>query len=115
MPALSRRPAGLLGGLADLFTWFVRARDWYFALPRFKFEAMTFGLAVLVGFIVMPVLIYLAGHFTLKEYANGGVFSLYFDFFKGLIELQPSFWLVVAGPFVFLSLLRIFRLILRKV
>ena len=28
MPALSRRPAGVLEGLADLFTWFVRARDW---------------------------------------------------------------------------------------
>ena len=114
MPALSRRPAGLLGGPADLFTWFVRARDWYFALPRFKFEAMTLGLAVLVGLIVMPVLIYLAGYFTLQQYIHGGVFALYFDFFKGLIEWQPSFWLVVAGPFVFLTLFRIFRWILRK-
>jgi hypothetical protein len=114
MPALSRRPAGLLGGLADLFTWFVRARDWYFALPRFKFEAMTLGLAVLAGLIVMPVLIYLAGRIALKEYIHGSVFALYWDFFKGLFQLRTSYWLVLAGPFVFLTLFRVFRWILRK-
>jgi hypothetical protein len=97
-----------------LFNWFVRARDWYFALPRFKFEAMTFGLAVLVGLVVMPVLIYLAGIVALKEYIHGGVFALYFDFFKGLFELRPSFWVVVAGPFVFLTLFRFCRWVLRK-
>ena len=114
MPALSRRPAGLLEGTAGLFNWFVRARDWYFALPRFKFEAMTLGLAVFVGLFIMPVLIFLAGHFTLKEYVHGGLFALYYDFFKGLINGIPSFWLVVAGPIVFLTLFRVFRWILRK-
>jgi hypothetical protein len=114
MPALSRRPAGLLGGLADLFTWFVRARDWYFSLPRLQFEAMTFGIAVLVGLLVMPVLIYLAGLATLKAYAHGGVFSLYYDWFKGLFGFVPSFWVVVMGPYAFLSFLRLCRWILRK-
>ena len=52
----------------------------------------------------MPALIYLAGRYTLMAYANGGVFALYFDFFKGLFELRPSCWIVVVGPFVFLSL-----------
>ena len=75
---------------------------------------MTLGLALLFGLLVMPALIYLAGYFVLKPYANGGIFSLYYDFFKGLIEPRPSFWIVVLGPFVFLSLFRIFRLILRK-
>jgi hypothetical protein len=113
MPALSRRPAGLLEGLADLFNWFVRARDWYFALPRLNFEAMTFGLALLAGLIVMPALIYLAGRIALNDYAQGSVFALYFDFFKGLFG-HSSFWIVVAGPFVFLTLFRLFRWILRK-
>ena len=45
----------------------------------------------------------------------GGVFALYFDFFKGLFEPRPSCWIVVAGPFVLLTLFRIFRLILRKI
>jgi hypothetical protein len=114
MPAISRRPAGLLGCLADWFNWFLSARDWYFALPRLQFEAMTFGVAVLAGLLVMPVLIYLAGLVALKPYANGGVFSLYYDWFKGLFELRPSFWAAVAGPIAFLSLFRVFRWILRK-
>ncbi len=93
----------------------MRARNWYLALPRFKFEAMTFGLAVLAGLLVMPVLIYLAGLVALKAYANGGVFTLYYDWFKGLFELRPSFWAVVIGPFAFLTLFRVFRWILRKI
>jgi len=102
------------GALANLFNWFYRARDWYFALPRFQFEAMTLGLAVLFGLLVMPAFIFLAGHIALKDYANGGVFALYLDFFKGLFRPRPSFWAVAAGPFVFLTVVRLFRWILRK-
>ena len=51
---------------------------------------------MLFGLLVMPALIYLPGYFILKPYANGGVFSLYFDFFKGLIEPRPSFWIVLV-------------------
>jgi len=101
--------------LAKLFNWFVRARDWYFALPRFKFEAMTLGLAVLFGLLVMPAFIFVAGHIALRDYANGSVFALYADFFEGLFEPRPSFWTVIAGPAVFLTLARLFRIVLRKV
>ena len=114
MPALSRRPAGLLEGLADLFTWFVRARDWYFALPRLQFEAMTFGVALAVGLLVMPLLIYLAGMIALKAYQNGGVFSLYYDWFTGLFGGHSSYWIVVIGPIGFVTLFRLCRWILRK-
>ena len=114
MPALSRRPAGLLGGLADLFNWFVRARDWYFALPRFQFEAMTLGGTLLLGLLVMPVLIYLAGLIALKAYAHGGIFSLYYDWFAGLLGTHSSFWIVVIGPLAFLTLFRLCRWLVRK-
>jgi hypothetical protein len=97
-----------------LFNWFVRARAYYFSLPRLQFEAMTLGLMVACGLILMPALIYLPGYYVLKPYANGGLFALYHDFIKGLIELRPSCWITLAGPFFFLSLFRIFRLILRK-
>jgi len=100
--------------MATLFNWFVRAHAYYFSLPRFQFEAMTLGLAVLFGLLVMPALIYLPGFYILRPYANGGVFALYWDFFKGLVELRPSCWIALAGPFAFLTLYRIFRLILRK-
>jgi len=100
--------------MAKLFNWFVRAHAYYFSLPRFQFEAMTLGLALLFGLLVMPALIYLPGFFILRPYANGGLLALYWDFFKGLVEMRPSCWIALAGPFVFLTLFRIFRLILRK-
>jgi hypothetical protein len=113
MPALSRRPAGVRGR-AILFDWFHRGRDWYLAQPRLSFEAITFGAALLVGLLVMPALIFVAGYFTLQPY-DGGLFSLYYDFFKGLLVPQLTFWYVVAGPLVFLTLLRLFKLILSKI
>ena len=100
--------------MATLFNWFVRAHAYYFSLPPFKFEAMTLGLAVLFGLLVLPPLIYLPGFYILKPYQNGGVFALYWDFSKGLVELRPSCWIALIGPFAFLSLYRVFRLILRK-
>jgi hypothetical protein len=122
MRALSRRPAGLRGPGLKLFTWFERARDYYFSLSRPKFEAMTLGLALLVGLLIMPALIYLAGKYTLGAYSHGtpmegqsSVFTLFYDFYKGLIELRPSCWIVLLGPFVFLCFVRLCRVILRKV
>ncbi|MBC8028437.1 MAG: hypothetical protein H7Y89_20785 [Steroidobacteraceae bacterium] len=97
-----------------MFDWFYRARDWYLSQPRLNFEAITVGAALLVGFLVMPALIYVAGSVTLESY-DGGLFSLYSDFFKGLFVPQMSFWCVVVGPLVFLTLLRLFKLILSKI
>jgi hypothetical protein len=114
MPALSRRPADSSGDLRTLFNWFVRARDWYFALPRLQFEAMTFAFAALVGLLIMPAMIYVAGLIALKAYANGGVFSLYYDWFAGLFGGHSSYWIVVIGPFAFLTLFRSCRWIVRK-
>ena len=97
-----------------MFNWFSRARAYYFSQPRLNFEAMTLGLALLFGLLVMPALIYLPGYYVLKPYANGGIFALYLDVYKGLVELRPSCWVMVFGPFLFLTLFRIFRFILRK-
>ena len=101
-------------GHGELFNWLVRARDGYFAMPPLKFEATTFGLTVLIGLLVMPALIYVAGTSVLMPYANGGLFSLYFDFLKGLVALRPSCWIVLLGPFGFLTLIRFFRFLTRK-
>jgi len=104
-----------------LFSWFERARSYYFSQSRPKFEAITLGLALLVGLVVMPALVYLAGRYSLGPYSRGtalepssSLFSLFFDFYKGLVELRPSCWIVVMGPFVFLTFVRVCRLILRK-
>ena len=97
-----------------MFNWFGRARDQYLALPRFKFEATTLGLAVLAGLVLMPALIFVAGHFTLREYANGGLFALYFDFYKSLVAFEEAAWIVLIGPFAFVCVFRIFWLILAR-
>jgi hypothetical protein len=109
------QPVGGNRGLSNLFTWFTRSRDWYFSQPILSFEAVTFGLAILFGLIVMPALIYIAGSLVLNAYANGNLFALYFDFLKGLVEFRPSCWIVLLGPFVFLTVFRVFRLMLRKI
>jgi hypothetical protein len=105
---------GTTGAGAKLFNWFVRAHAYYFSRDRLQFEAMTLGLALWFGLFIMPALIYLPGYFVLKPYVNGGLFALYVDFCKGLIELRPSCWIALVGPFFFLTLFRVFRLILRK-
>ena len=51
---------GTTGAMATLLNWFGRAHAYYYSLPRFKFEAMTLGLALLFGLLVVPPLIYLA-------------------------------------------------------
>lgn len=107
-------PALATGAEFTLFTWFTRTRAWYVSQPIPTFEAVTFGLAVLAGLFLMPALIYLVGSLVLNDYANGGVFALYGDFFKGLFEPRASCWVVLFGPYVFLTLLRSFRLVLRK-
>jgi hypothetical protein len=109
------QPVGGNRGLSNLFKWISRSRDWYFSQPTLSFEAVTLGLTLLVGLWVMPALIYLAGSLALNAYANGGLFALYGDFLQGLVELRPSCWIVLLGPFVFLTVFRVFRLILRKV
>ena len=63
----------------------------------------------------MPALIYSRVTSSSCTYANGGLFALYFDFGKGLYRAAPSCWIVLARPFGFLTLFRLFRLIVRKI
>jgi hypothetical protein len=37
------------------------------------------------------------------------------DFYKGLVDLRPSCWIVLVGPFVFLTFFRFCRYLVRKV
>ena len=97
-----------------MFSWYGRARGYYFSLSRPKFEALTLAIALLVGLVIMPVLIFIVGSYALKSYAHGGLLALFVDFCKGLVDLRPSCWIVLIGPFVFLSFFRICRHLLRK-
>ena len=77
-------------------------------------ELLLLALAVLAGLLVMPPIIWLLGRATLGSYANGGPLALWIDFFRGLARGELPFWLVLIGPFLFLSLGRAAALIWRK-
>ena len=115
MRALSRRPAGSTGAWTKLFNWFERARDYYFSLPRPKFEAMTLGLALLFGLLVMPSLIYLAGHYMLKRIRQRRTVRAVLRFLQGPVRAAPELLDRARRALSSSSRsFRLFRLILRK-
>src|SRR3981081_3519337 len=93
-------------------------RDTSGALPRPRRELVIFGLALLCGLIVMPVLIWFAGSRVLGPYTHGqnshaGPFALVADFFSGLAHGSVVFWAVALGPAVLLLLIRLFVALVR--
>ena len=66
-----------------------------------------FTLACLVlGFLLMPALIWSAGHLVLGAYTNGGLGSMLADFYRGLFEPSRPFWVVALGPLLLLWVAR---------
>jgi hypothetical protein len=60
------------------------------------------------GLFVIPLLIWVVGRAVLGAYADGGPFSLLVDFFNGLKTGSLVYWGVALGPYVLVSVLRIF-------
>jgi hypothetical protein len=71
---------------------------------RLRREAVLAAAALLVGLLLMPVLVWLAGRFTLGEYTHGGVFALLADYLRGLARGEMAFWIMLLGPYGFLLL-----------
>ncbi len=85
------------------------------ALDRPKRE-LAFGLGALVlGLLLMPLLLWAAGMLALGPYANGGFLALLQDYLRGLGEGSQACWLVLAGPYLLLSLGRLLRLALQRI
>ena len=72
-------------------------------------------LGVALGVLLMPLLVWAAGMLALGPYANGGFGALLGDFLRGLAEGSLACWLVLAGPYLVLSLGRLLRLVLRGI
>lgn len=86
--------------------------------PRVRRELVIFGVALLVGFLGMPFLIWYAGNRFLGAYAHGpnvhaGPLALFSDFFAGLVHGSGVFWVVALGPAALVLLLRLFVLLVR--
>lgn len=69
-------------------------------------ELKLLGASVLFGLLVMPPMIYLVGRRTLGEYANGGLFALWGDYFVALFRLRIPYLLVALGLYLAIQLLR---------
>jgi hypothetical protein len=86
-------------------------------VPR---ELFMLVVALLVGALVVPLLIWSGGQLVLGPYARdaaglrtGGPFALLADFFHGLAVGSPGYWIVLLGPYVLYLVLRISRRLLR--
>jgi hypothetical protein len=97
--AMAVIPAKLLESLAHLGR-----------MPR---EALLLAAGLVAGLLVMPLLVWVAGMIALGPYANGGFGALLGDFLGGLADGSLACWLVLAGPYLLLSLWRGLRLALR--
>jgi Oxidoreductase family, NAD-binding Rossmann fold len=65
--------------------------------------------------LLMPLLVWVAGTVALGPYANGGFGALLGDFLRGLADGSLACWLVLAGPYLVLSLVRLLRLALQGI
>jgi hypothetical protein len=96
-----------------------RARRSFAAQSRARRELTYFGLALLAGLLMVPVLTWFVGSQVLGPYSRGtevhnNAFALLKDFYLGLSHGYLTFWLVALGPAVFLLLIRIFLAIVRR-
>jgi hypothetical protein len=89
-----------------------RARRSLATQSRVRRELIYFGIALLVGLLVIPLLTWVIGSRVLGPYVRGtevhnNAFALLSDFFAGLAHGYVVFWAVALGPVVFLLLIRI--------
>ena len=86
--------------------------------PRVRREAIIFGVALLVGAVGVPFLIWFAGNRVLGPYTHGqnthaGPFALLEDFYLGLLHGSAVFWAVALGPAALVLLLRLLIALVR--
>jgi hypothetical protein len=84
-------------------------------------ELLIFGIALVCGLIVIPLLIWVAGNRILGPYihtqdptAGTGPMRLLADFFGGLTHGSIIFWCVAVGPYILVTLMRALYTCLRS-
>jgi hypothetical protein len=76
------------------------------ARVRLVRESVILGIALLLGFLVAPLLIWLVGHYILGPYNPGGPARLMADYVAGLVHGSPIFWAVALGPYLLALVVR---------
>lgn len=98
MTAMSTDSAPVATEGPDLLTRLSRAVQWIRAQQGWRRELLLAFAWVLAGLILLPPLIWMAGRFSLGDYANGGPFALWADLLRELVRGSLAAWLVVLGP-----------------
>jgi hypothetical protein len=75
-------------------------------------EALWLGVAVAVGLLVLPPVVYATGVRTLGAYAHGGLGAFLGDYYTALIKLRPAAWILATGP---IAAVLVWRLLMRLV
>ena len=73
---------------------------------RVRRELVILAAALLTGFVIAPLLIWTAGHFTLGPYNHGGPGRLVADYMSGLAHGSTIFWAVALGPYLLTLVVR---------
>jgi hypothetical protein len=91
-----------------------RMGDFNRSLSRLQRELLILGIALFIGAVVVPAIIWLVGTFVFGKYAGGNsIVSLYVNFFKTLAQGAQSFWLVLLGPYVLITVARVLVAVFR--
>jgi hypothetical protein len=72
-------------------------------------------IALPVGVLLLPPLIWLVGSHVFGAYAGGNTRDLIDHYFQGLGRGQQAFWIVALGPYLALLILRLTLAGLRSV
>jgi len=78
-----------------------------FDIATLRRELLWALIALPVGVLLLPPLIWLAGSRVFGAYAGGGARDLVDHFFRGLAQGQQAFWIVALGPYLVLIALRL--------
>ena len=62
-------------------------------------ELLLTALALIVGFALMPVLIFFAGSATLGRYEGASLGRLFSSVYGGFRAGSPASWIVLLGPY----------------
>lgn len=90
-------------GARHFFTSLTRAKGW-------TRELLLTLTALVVGFALMPVLIFYAGSTLLGRYEGAGVGNMFRSVYAGLQSGSAASWIVLFGPYALYLLFRAFRL-----
>ena len=82
-------------------------------------ELILLAIALIAGFVLIPLAIWLVGNRILGPYTHGldpsagGPMRLLGDFYSGLTHGSVIFWCVALGPLVLISFVRLFWGVIR--